>query len=75
MSMNQEKSNRHSKLSGRAKDRIFSYTYLAPFLVIFILFTIVPVAISIGFSFTYYNVLEPPKVVFLQILPEAVFVG
>lgn len=43
------------------KDLLFSYAYLAPFLVVFCVFTIVPVVISIGFSFTYYNVLEPPK--------------
>lgn len=46
---------------GRMKDLLFSYAYLAPFLVVFCVFTIVPVVISIGFSFTYYNVLEPPK--------------
>jgi len=49
-----------------SSDMIFSYTYLAPFLIAFCLFTILPIAISIFFSFTYFNVLEPPKWVFLQ---------
>ncbi len=47
-------------------DIIFSYTYLAPFLIAFCLFTILPIIISVFFSFTYFNVLEPPKWVFLQ---------
>lgn len=47
-------------------ETIFSYTYLAPFLIPFFLFTILPILISIFFSFTYYNVLEAPKWVFLQ---------
>lgn len=45
---------------------LFSYSYLAPFLIIFLLFTVLPVLISIFFSFTYYNVLEPPKWIFLK---------
>lgn len=44
----------------------FSYMYLAPFFIIFALFTLLPVLISVFFSFTYYNVLEPPKWVFLK---------
>ena len=47
-------------------DTVFSYTYLAPFLIAFFLFTILPIIVSIFFSFTYFNVLEPPKWVFLQ---------
>lgn len=38
-----------------------SYLFLAPFLILFFLFIITPVLASIGLSFTYYNVLEPPK--------------
>lgn len=50
----------------KGKDLLFSYAYLAPFLMIFIMFTFLPVVISIGFSFTDYNILEPPRYVFLQ---------
>ncbi len=42
------------------------YLFLAPFLVIFLLFYIVPVAISIFYSFTYYNVFEKPRFIGLQ---------
>lgn len=49
-----------------SSETIFSYTYLAPFLIAFALFTILPILVSVFFSFTYFNVLEPPKWVFLQ---------
>jgi multiple sugar transport system permease protein len=38
-----------------------SYLFLAPFLIFFALFTIIPVLTSIGLSFTYYNILESPR--------------
>ncbi len=38
-----------------------SYLFIAPFCLIFLLFYLVPVATSIGLSFTYYNVLETPR--------------
>ena len=38
-----------------------SYFFLLPFAVIFILFTLTPVLISIFFSFTSFNMLEMPK--------------
>ena len=52
-----------NRISGQT---LFSYMYLAPFLIAFFLFTILPIIVSIFFSFTYFNVLEPPKWVFLQ---------
>lgn len=42
------------------------YLFLLPFLIIFVLFYICPVIISIIYSFTYYNVLEEPKFIGLQ---------
>lgn len=48
------------------KDYAFSYAYIAPFLLVFVLFTILPVAIAIFYSFTNYNVLEPPRFIFLN---------
>ena len=55
------------KIKNRTTEQaLFSYAYLAPFLIAFFLFTILPILISIFFSFTYFNVLEPPKWVFLQ---------
>lgn len=42
------------------------YLFLAPFAVVFLLFYIVPVIISIVFSFTYYNVFEAPVFIGFQ---------
>ena len=42
------------------------YLYIAPFFIIFFLFTVLPVLISIFYGFTYYNVLQPPKFIGLQ---------
>ncbi|MBN2510063.1 MAG: sugar ABC transporter permease [Spirochaetales bacterium] len=38
-----------------------SYYLLAPYAILFTTFTIIPVLMSMGLSFTYYNILEPPK--------------
>lgn len=38
-----------------------SYVLMAPFLIIFILFTVIPVVIAIFCSFTQFNMLEPPQ--------------
>ena len=37
------------------------YAFLAPYAILFTLFYIAPVAVSIFYSFTYYNVLNPPQ--------------
>jgi len=48
-------------LGHQMKKSKVSYLFVAPFCLIFILFYLVPVATSIGLSFTYYNVLETPR--------------
>ena len=40
-----------------------SYLFIAPFCLLFFIFYLVPVAASIGLSFTYFNVLEAPRFV------------
>ena len=50
----------------RAKDKLFSICYLGPFLILFFLFTILPVGISIILSFTDYNVFQSPHIVYLK---------
>lgn len=50
----------------RTKDKIFSICYLGPFVILFSLFTILPVGISIVLSFTNYNVFQTPNFVFLR---------
>lgn len=55
---------RPSKLQAISKELYrsrVSYLFLAPFLLLFFLFIIMPVLASVGLSFTYYNVLEPPR--------------
>lgn len=37
------------------------YLFVAPYMLVFLLFFVTPVIMSIGLSFTYYNVLEPPS--------------
>ena len=40
-----------------------SYILMAPYFILFFLFTVLPVVISIGISFTYFNMLEFPRFV------------
>ncbi|MBD3922639.1 sugar ABC transporter permease [Paenibacillus sp. PR3] len=47
------------------RDRI-SWMFLAPFLILFFVFTVLPVLTSIGMSFTYYNMMEPAKFIGLS---------
>ena len=42
------------------------YLFMAPYLILFFIFTIIPVMVSIGLSFTYFNVLELPRFTGLQ---------
>lgn len=44
----------------KAKQMKTCYWFIAPFLLCFIVFIVLPIAISIGLSFFYYNVLETP---------------
>ncbi len=37
------------------------YLFMLPYLIIFATFTILPVIVAMYFSFTYFNVLEPPQ--------------
>lgn len=55
------------------------YILMAPFAVLFFTFTIIPVFMSLGISFTYFNLLEPPRFIGLDnylklILEDEVFV-
>ena len=50
-------------LGYRIKKSRTLYVMMAPYFILFTLFTILPVVVSIGFSFTYFNMLEPPSFV------------
>ena len=43
--------------------RRLSYAFIAPFLILFIIFTIIPVVTAIGLSFTYFNAIQMPSFV------------
>lgn len=42
-----------------AKRERAGYLFIAPFMLLFCVFTLAPVIISVFYSFTYYNILEP----------------
>ena len=37
-----------------------SYLFAAPYVLLFLLFTVVPVLVAMALSFTSYNMLQPP---------------
>ena len=43
-----------------------AYLMVAPFFILFLIFTVVPVVLSVAFSFTIFNMLEPPVWVFMD---------
>ncbi len=57
--------NKHGVLS-RLKAGKVSYLMLAPYLTLFLVFTVVPVLYAIVLSFTSYNLFEAPRFVFLD---------
>ncbi len=42
------------------------YLFLAPFFILFVVFTVIPVLMAMGLSFTFYNVFETPQFVGLK---------
>lgn len=42
------------------------YMFITPYVLIFFTFTVIPVIMSISLSFTYFNMLEPPRFIGLQ---------
>lgn len=59
--MRQEKVIRQKKVKLFFKKHGTAYLFLAPFIILFFLFTVLPVFVSFGTSFTNYNMLQPPK--------------
>ena len=58
-----EKAKKQGKLWYRIKKSRASYVMLAPYFILFFFFTVLPVVMAVGFSFTYYNMLEMPQFV------------
>ena len=44
----------------------FGYFMVAPFFILFLIFTVLPIILSLFFSFTIFNLLEAPKWIFLD---------
>ena len=42
------------------------YIFFMPYMLLFLLFTVVPVVMSIGLSFTSFNVLQPPSFIWFN---------
>lgn len=61
-----KKRGKMSLLWQEVKRNRVSYLFLAPFLILFTLFTIIPVVTSVVLSFTYYNILEAPRFIGLS---------
>ena len=62
----------------QAKRNKTCYLFLAPYALLFFTFSILPIGTSIFYSFTYYNILQPPRFIGLQnyinlILQDEVF--
>ena len=54
---------KQGKLWYQIKRSKSSYFMIAPYFILFFFFTVLPVAMAVGFSFTYYNMLEMPTFV------------
>ena len=52
---------KQATLSYRIKRNKSSYMMIAPYFILFFFFTVLPVVMSVAFSFTYYNMLEMPE--------------
>ena len=48
------------------KNNKTAYLMVAPFMILFLIFTVVPVVMSIFLSFTSFNMLQMPKWLFLD---------
>ncbi len=57
---------RLSSMIHDAKSSKISYLFIAPFGVFFFTFTLLPVLLAMGLSFTHYNMLEAPQWIGLQ---------
>lgn len=54
---------RLGRLWGEIKANKISYLFIAPYGLLFTLFTVIPVFVAIALSFTNYNMIQPPKFV------------
>lgn len=50
-----------SDLWASIKAHRISYLFVAPFGILFCTFTVIPILVAIGLSFTYFNMVQPPE--------------
>ena len=50
----------------QARRNKICYLFLAPYAILFLTFFVLPIGTSIFYSFTYYNILEPPRFIGAQ---------
>ncbi len=62
----EKKKNAFFRLLRDAVQKRICYVFLAPFAIVFGLFFVAPLVISLFYSFTYYNILEPPRFIGLR---------
>lgn len=48
-------------LKKRLRQSMISYAMMAPYMILFLIFTVIPIVAAIYLSFTYFNMLTPPK--------------
>jgi len=58
--------NKRNGLLKRVKRYKSSYLFITPFTILFLMFTIIPVLIAIFYSFTQFNMLQPPKFIWFD---------
>lgn len=61
MSQNKNQIRSKSKIRSRETNNIKAYLFLAPYLLLFVVFILIPVAIAIGLSFTNFNTIQTPR--------------
>lgn len=49
------------ELARDARRKRISYVFMAPFMIVFLVLTVTPVVVAVYLSFTYFNMLEPPR--------------
>lgn len=45
----------------RVKANKVSYLFVGPFAILFFIFVVLPILVAVGLSFTYFNMVQPPK--------------
>lgn len=61
------------QLWNEMKKNKHNYILMAPYVILFLTFTVVPVFMSLGISFTYFNLLEAPKFIGLDNYTKLIF--